>query len=143
MSAYSTEIAVRWSDMDVFGHVNNASTVTLIEEARAELFFSAAARDAGIGELDQGLVVARLSVHYERPLTYSGVPARVTLWVPAVGAAWFDLDYQVADGRSGQRVATARTRLVPYDLPTGRPRRLTDTERGFLAAYRDAGSDRG
>lgn len=143
MSAYSTEIAVRWSDMDVFGHVNNARTVTLIEEARAELLFSSRARDSGAGELERGLLVARLSVHYERPLLYTGAAARVTLWVGTLRAAWFDLDYEVADGCSGQRVATARTQLVPYDLPAGRPRRLTDAERGFLAGYRDARRDDG
>lgn len=143
MSAYSTEIAVRWSDMDVFGHVNNARTVTLIEEARTELLFNAAARDAGAGELEQGLLVARLSVHYERPLHYTGAPARVTLWVATVRAAWFDLDYEVADGRSGQRVVNARTQLVPYDLDAGRPRRLTAAEREFLDGYRDDRSGHG
>lgn len=129
--------------MDVFGHVNNARTVTLIEEARTELLFSEAARDGGAGELETGLVVARLSVHYERPLVYTGTAARVTLWVGTLRAAWFDLDYEVADGRSGQRVATARTQLVPYDLPAERPRRLTAAERDFLTGYRDARSDDG
>lgn len=143
MSAYSTEVAVRWSDMDAFGHVNNARTVTLLEEARTELLFSAAARNSGAGDFEGGLIVARLSVRYEHPLIYTGAAARVTLWVATVRAASFDLDYEVADGRSGQRVATARTQLVPYDLQAGRPRRLTDAERDFLAAYRDAGSDDG
>ncbi len=139
MTAYTTEIAVRWSDMDAFGHVNNAQLVTLIEEARSELLFSPAAVEARNGEFDQGLLVARLSVDYERPLPYTGVAARVTLWVTTVRGAWFDLDYEVADGSSGRRVATARTKLVPYDLSAGRPRRLTDTERAFLAGYRGDG----
>lgn len=143
MSVFHTEVAVRWSDMDAFGHVNNACTVTLLEEARAELLFGAAARDGGAGDFEGGLIVARLSVHYERPLSYTGAAARITLWVATVRAASFDLDYEVADGSSGQRVATARTQLVPYDLQAGRPRRITDAERGFLAAYRDAGSDDG
>jgi acyl-CoA thioester hydrolase len=143
VSAYSTEIAVRWSDMDAFGHVNNARTVTLLEEARAELLFGAAARAGGAGGLESGLLVAWLSVRYERPLIYSGAAARITLWVATLRAASFDLDYEIADGRSGQQVATALTQLVPYDLQAGRPRRLTDAERGFLAAYRDAGSDNG
>lgn len=143
MSAYSTAIAVRWSDMDVFGHVNNARTVTLLEEARTELLFSAVARDGGAGELERGLLVARLSVHYQRPLRYTGAAAQVTLWVGTLRAAWFDLDYEVADGCSGQRVATARTQLVPYDLDAGRPRRLTAAEREFLGGYRDDRSDDG
>lgn len=51
MPAYATQVAVRWSDMDVFGHVNNARTVTLLEEARTELLF----RD-GEAELGRGVV---------------------------------------------------------------------------------------
>jgi acyl-CoA thioester hydrolase len=36
--------------------------------------------------------------------------------------------------------ATAETRLVPYDTESGRPRRLTEEERDFLAAYRSNGA---
>ncbi len=36
-------------------------------------------------------------------------------------------------------VATAETMLVPYDLTTSRPRRLTTTEREFLATWRAGG----
>ena len=38
---------VRWSDMDAYGHVNNARFMTLYEEARVALMFTGA-RDAGI-----------------------------------------------------------------------------------------------
>jgi acyl-CoA thioester hydrolase len=37
---FAVEVAVRWSDMDSYGHVNHARTVTLLEEARTELFFN-------------------------------------------------------------------------------------------------------
>lgn len=139
MTAYSTDVGVRWSDMDAFGHVNNACVVTLMEDARTELLFSRAALDARGSGLDQGLLVARLSVHYKRPLCYTSIPARVTLWVDTVRAAWFDMDYEVVDGSSGQLVATARTQLVSFDLSAERPRRLTDAERAFLADYRADG----
>jgi acyl-CoA thioester hydrolase len=135
VSAYATEIAVRWSDMDAFGHVNNASFVTLLEEARTELLFGAGAQ-AGAAGLARGVVVARLSVRYRRPLVYSGAPAALRLWVSELRAASFDLDYEVRDGRSGEVVATARTQLVPYDLAAARPLRITDLERAFLEGHR-------
>ena len=135
MGAYATEIAVRWSDMDVFGHVSNACIVTLLEEARIELLFTAGAR-AGAVDLARGVVVARLSVRYRRPLVYSGTPAALRVWVSELRAASFDLDYEVRDGRSGEVAATARTQLVPYDLAAARPRRITDLERAFLEGHR-------
>ena len=135
MPAYATDIAVRWSDMDAFGHVNNASLVTLLEEARTELLFGAGAR-AGAADLARGVVVARLSVRYRRPLVYSGIPVVLRLWVSELRAASFDLDYEVRDGRSGEVAATASTQLVPYDLAAARPRRITDLERAFLERHR-------
>ncbi len=136
MPAYVTEVAVRWSDMDAFGHVNNARIVTLLEEARTEWIFGAG-EQAGATDLARGVVVARLSVHYRRPLVYSGMPAALQVWVSELLAASFDLDYEVRDGRSGEVVATARTRMVPYDLAAARPRRVTDLERAFLEGHRD------
>lgn len=137
MAVFSTEVAVRWSDMDLFGHVNNARTVTLIEEARTELLFTEGARRRS-DDLARGVVVARLSVHYLRPLVYSGTPVAVRVWVTDVRAAWFDLDYEVREGSTGALAATARTQLVPYDLQAGRPRRITADERTFLETHRDA-----
>jgi acyl-CoA thioesterase FadM len=39
VSPFTTNVALRWSDMDVYGHVNNARVVTLLEEARTALLF--------------------------------------------------------------------------------------------------------
>jgi acyl-CoA thioester hydrolase len=52
--------------------------------------------------------------------------------------ASFTLDYEVHGGplETDPVAATAETLLVPYDTATGRPRRLSEPERDFLAAYR-------
>ncbi|MGH8967810.1 MAG: acyl-CoA thioesterase, partial [Actinomycetes bacterium] len=42
MGSYVTKVLPRWSDMDVYGHVNHARTVTLLEEARIQLLFAEA-----------------------------------------------------------------------------------------------------
>ena len=63
-------------------------------------------------------------------------PAALRVWVTELRAASFDLDYEVRDGRSGEVAATARTQLVPYDLATARPQRITDLERAFLEGHR-------
>ena len=48
-----------WSDLDVFGHVNNARTLTLLEEARVDWLFDEAGR-SGADRLTHGVVVSRM-----------------------------------------------------------------------------------
>jgi len=138
LAAFSTDVAVRWSDMDIYGHVNNARVVTLLEEARIELLYGEGAR-CGAESLADGVVVAELVVRYRQPLVYSATPVRVRLWVSELRAASFALDYTVtsADGDA----VIARTQLAPYDTEAQRPRRLMPGEREFLASFREDGDD--
>lgn len=137
MGVFVAEVRPRWSDMDVFGHVNHANMVTLLEEARIDLLFGEGDR-LGAATLGKGIVVARLVVDYHTPLLADGSHARVEIAVRELRAASFTLDYVVHSGRksSDAVVATAETLMVPYDLTAARPRRLTDAERDFLAGYR-------
>jgi acyl-CoA thioester hydrolase len=122
--------------MDAFGHVNHASTVTLLEEARIDLLFVEASRHGATG-IANGVVVARLAVDYHAPLLATGSKVRVEISVRELRNASFTLDYIVHSGLSkgDPVVATAETMLVPYDLTAGRTRRLSAVERDFLAAW--------
>lgn len=136
MGAFIAEVRPRWSDMDAYGHVNHANTVTLLEEARVELLFTEAKRQ-GAESMARGVVVAKLSVDYLIPIIADGNPLRVSVSVREMRHAAFTLDYRVHSGPLEEMAAvTAETLMVPYDTATGRPRRLTEGERDFLAAYR-------
>lgn len=126
--------------MDAFGHVNHASTVTLLEEARVDLLFGEATRHGAAG-MASGLVVARLVVDYHAPLRATGATVRVEISVREIRNVSFTLDYSVHGGltEADPVVATAETMLVPYDLATARPRRLSPAERDFLATWRGGG----
>jgi acyl-CoA thioester hydrolase len=123
--------------MDVFGHVNHANTVTLLEEARIDMLFTEGGRH-GADTMAAGMVVARLAVDYHAPLVFDGSSIRVEIAVRELRAASFTLDYTVYSGRrsSDAVAATAETLLVPYEVGAQRPRRLSDAERDFLAGYR-------
>jgi acyl-CoA thioester hydrolase len=141
VGVFIADVRPRWSDMDMFGHVNHASTVTLLEEARVDLLFKEAVRQ-GAGGMTKGVVVARLVVDYHAPLVADGGTVRVALRVREMRPASFTLDYEVHSGPTADDpvAATAETLLVPYNTESGRPRRLTEQERDFLAAYRSNGA---
>lgn len=145
MGVFIAEVRPRWSDMDVYGHVNHANTVTLLEEARIALLFGEAARHGAEG-ISSGVVVARIVVDYHAPLVADGGTIRVAVSLREMRHASFTLDYEVHNGPSAEDpvAVTAETMLVPYDLASNRPRRMSEAERDFLAAWRsNSGSNGG
>lgn len=135
MAKFAYHCPVRWSDMDVYGHVNNARVLTLYEEARVALMFRAA-REQGLTSMADGVVIARHEIDYLRPIDH-GDPVRIDLWVEEIRRASFTFRYELFDG---DRIASrARSVLVPYDLTAGRPRRVSDAEREFLSPYLENG----
>lgn len=131
---FVVDVPVRWSDVDVFGHVNNARTVTLLEEARVSwMFVDAAAK--GLQQLTKGVVVASLTIDYRRAISF-GDPVTVSMGVSRLGGSAFTIDYRVYAGADGAHLAaTASTVLVPVDPDTFRARRLSPPERAFLQRY--------
>ncbi|HLU59744.1 MAG TPA: thioesterase family protein [Pseudonocardia sp.] len=136
MAAFIAHVPVRWTDQDVFQHVNHAVTVTLLEEARIQLVFDAAAAE-GVPGFAAGLLVTGLSVEYKRQIPYSSRRLRVAMTVDDIRAATFRIRYAMHDGPDEDNpvAVTAETRLAAFDLDAQRPRRLTPEEREFLARW--------
>lgn len=138
MPAFVTTVPLRWTDQDAYRHVNHARIVTLIEEARVALAFTAAGAE-GISGFASGLLVAGLNVDYRRQLPWRPDPLRVEITVRDLRAASFTLDYVLHDGPGADDpvAVTAWTRMALYDLEERRVRRLTDSEREFLTRHRE------
>lgn len=131
MSRYVTQVRVRWSDLDAFGHVNNARTVTLLEEARVDWLFTDASQH-GVDRITEGIVVAHLEIDYKRPIGMK-LPVIVSMGVTKLGVASFAIDYVLS--QAGATAATASTVLVPVDPATFRPRRMDERERVYLSRF--------
>lgn len=132
MARYTIEIALRWSDMDSFGHVNNCRYMTVLEEARVGVFFKGP--HEGAESFRSGVVVARHEIDYLLPMHYSQ-KCEVALWVDRIGGGSFDLAYEVfADGKLAAR---AKTVMVPFDMQGGHSRRLNDSELTYLHTLTD------
>jgi acyl-CoA thioester hydrolase len=149
MARYVYHCALRWSDLDAFGHVNNARFLTLYEEARVAMMF-VGARAAGLDSFSEGVVIYRHEIDYLRPVDYRTLPdgagsrvppptVRIELWIEQIRASRFTVAYELFD--QGQVASRGRSVLVPFDLAPGRPRRLSEVEKAFLTSYLEPAPD--
>ncbi|WP_312870231.1 acyl-CoA thioesterase [Gordonia asplenii] len=132
---YVVAVPVRWSDMDVFQHINHARMVTLLEEARIPwLFYD----ERPTASMRAGCLVADLHVKYQGQLRHDEGPIEVTMSVDKVRAVDFVVSYEVrargADPASKPAVV-ASTQLVSFDIDTQRPRRMTAEEKDYLSSF--------
>ena len=126
------ECHVRFSDVDVYGHVNNVKYFEYYQEAR--IAFVLGLGD-GLFDTESSLrqVVARIDVDYRRPILFRAEPYAVETWVTRIGTSSYDLSCRIVD-EADQVYSTAEVRLVAFDTSTGRSRPLTVDERGRLEA---------
>jgi acyl-CoA thioester hydrolase len=132
MGRFTAHVAMRWSDMDAYGHVNNVQFLTYVEEARVEMFKSVPL--SGVDQVAAGILVAASDIRYRRPLQHRHTPVPIDVWVTKIGAAFFSLGYEVYD-LGGVVYATASSTMVPYDFANERPRRLSAEEKSWLAEF--------
>jgi acyl-CoA thioester hydrolase len=129
--------SLRWSDMDAFGHVNNTTFFTYLEEARVDLLFVHAGEAIARERLSSGIVVARHEIDYKAPLVFRPEPVPIDVWVSRLGNSSFELRYEILDD-DGPVYAEAATVLVPFDVGAARPRRVSDEERAALEPFLEA-----
>ena len=143
---YAAHVALRWSDMDAYAHINNVQFLRLLEDARViafrDWFDAEGAGDKSL--LDEGVLVSRHEIEYRRPLGFRHDPVEIQMWVSRVGGAGFDVAYIVTDPDGvggtpapGDRVvyAVAETELALYDFAAASPRRMRPEERASLRAH--------
>ncbi|MDO8338963.1 MAG: thioesterase family protein [Microcella sp.] len=143
MTRIHVPIALRWSDLDAYGHVNNARMLTLLEEARIEVFWrgrGASATPLPELHIDEGAqsLIARQEVEYLAQIPHLRDPLDVQLWIGALGGASLDVCYEVCSPEGAEPhvvFARAMSTLVLVDQESGRPRRISDRERALWAPY--------
>ncbi|MDF2574480.1 MAG: 4-hydroxybenzoyl-CoA thioesterase [Agromyces sp.] len=140
---------LRWSDLDAYGHVNNARMLSLLEEARIQAFWASddtpehavgattAVIDATSGS-DTITLIARQEVEYLAPIPYQRQPLDIELWIGHMGGASLDVCYEVFSpaGVEPRALYTrATTTIVLVDAASERPRRIRESERAAWEPY--------
>ena len=130
---------VRFSDVDVYGHVNNVKYFEYYQEARIAFIQSLEESESEQGQAGMRQVVARIDVDYKRPILFRPEPYAVQTWVARIGTSSYDLTCRIVGGRDDETVySTAHVRLVAFDPGNQRSRPLRDAERARLEGAADA-----
>lgn len=127
-------VPVRWSDIDMYQHVNHATMVTILEEARVQFLREAFEVDI----LTIGLLIAEVKVTYKGQLRLVDSPLQVTMWTKRLRAVDFTLGYEVrsvsADAESKPAVV-AESQLAAVHIEEERLVRLSPHHREYLQRW--------
>ena len=111
---HKTPIQIRFKDIDLLGHVNNANHFTYLEYARVKYFDELAGTKINWNE--NGLILAKATLDYKLQIL---IHDKVFVYTKCsrIGNKSFDLSYSIIKDENGKEIilAEAMTVLVCYD----------------------------
>ena len=133
-TGFTTPVPVRWSDIDMYQHINHATMVTILEEARVPFLREPFAADI----TTTGLLIAEVRVSYKGQLRLIDSPLQVTIWVNRLRAVDFTLGYEVRSVNAApdsRPAVIAETQLAAFDIDEQRLVRLAPHHREYLQRF--------
>ena len=131
---FTADVRVRWSDIDTYQHINHATMVTILEEARVDFLRESFGDDVST----IGLLIHEVQVLYKGQLRLADSPLKVTMWTKRLRAVDFTLGYEVrgvdADPQSKPSVI-AETQLAAVHIEEQRLVRLSPAHREYLQRW--------
>ncbi len=123
---HEKRVEIRWSDVDGFGHVNNAVYSTYLEECRDEWL------DRALGDPEAGwdFVVARVAIDFRRELRREDDEVLVRCALARIGTTSVTTTETILAG--GEVAAEAEAVLVARRRERDGSRPLTQAEREAL-----------
>jgi len=131
---YVAPVLVRWSDIDMYQHINHATMVTLLEEARVQ--FLREAFQVDIRTI--GLLIAEVTVTYKAQLRLTDSPLQVTVWTKQLRTVDFTLGYEVRPVHAApdsRPAVIAESQLATVHIEEQRLVRLSPHHREYLQRW--------
>ncbi|KFN41309.1 acyl-CoA thioesterase [Arenimonas oryziterrae] len=126
---FSLDIEVRWRDLDAFNHVNNASYLGYIEEARVRWFKSLSENWAGESAAP---ILAAINVNYRRPIGWPET-VRITLFAERLGNKSVTLGHRLVSASEPDILFADGNTVLVWINRDGQSVGLPDTVRSACA----------
>jgi len=130
---YQFEIQVRYSDMDMLGHANNAVYLTYLELARLGYFKEVIRQEWKA----VALVLAHASMDYRVPLT-PGVKPIAHIRTTKIGNSSMRMDNMITDKEGRTLFFSSSMVLVAINTKTGRSTPIPASEKQKVIDYEPA-----
>lgn len=124
-------VEVRFADIDAFGHVNNATFLSLVEHARV-LFYDTLYKVTK--PLDFPFVLVHASIDYKKPVLIMD-PLEIGVAVGQIGRSSWDFLYEMRNKETKEIYANVKTTQVYYSHEKSAPARLPAELREKLEAH--------
>lgn len=128
---FSTQIEVRFRDLDALGHVNNAVYLTYFEIARLHYWKQLFGNEAFSR---YGFVVVRAECNYRSP-AHAGEVLQVFARVSELKRSSFIFEYEIVEADTGRIVADGGTVQVCFDPDIERARSIPHDLRDSILAF--------
>ncbi len=135
MARFTTDIQMRFRDIDGMGHVNNAVYLSYIELARTQFYMEVAGRRS-LDEID--FILAHVDIDFESQSVW-GDRIQVAVWPSKIGTSSFTLSYEITETRSRRVLARAKSVLVTYDYEKKKAKPIPPEFRQLLEKSLEAG----
>lgn len=122
-------IKIRFSETDMFGHVNNVSPFIYFEEARIEFFKKTGLFKSVTGN-ESIPIVADLQCDYHEQIFF-GETIQMYVKTNKIGNSSLDVHYMALNNK-GNVCLTGRGSMVNVDIKSGKPLPLTVEEKNRL-----------
>jgi acyl-CoA thioester hydrolase len=129
---FSHPVEIRFGDLDMLGHVNNAVYFTYMETARM-LYVRDVIGWMG-GRDKPGAILARIACDFLIPLLL-GDSIRVYVRASRIGHKSFDFDYAIVRETDQAEAAHGTSVLVAYNYDSGQSMPVPDEWREKMIAY--------
>lgn len=133
---HKLNITVRFSDLDAMGHVNNATFLTFLEEARFAFFRAVLKKD--VDKINFEAIIARIEIDYKNQICL-GDKVDVYTRCPRIGEKSGDIENLIVVEKGSKKIiaAFALSKLVSIDYKRGVSVPIPDDVRKALADYEE------
>ena len=134
---FSTDIAIRITDINYGGHLGNDAVLSLIHEARLRFLM-----EHGFSELDIdgfGLIMTDSAIVYQSE-AFHGDVLTIEVVVKDFTKYGCDFVYRITNKATGKEVARAKTGVLIYDYES---KKVVEVPEGFKEIFSTMGNQRG
>jgi acyl-CoA thioester hydrolase len=135
---HSVPVKVRFSDLDVVGHLNNAKYQTFLEEARIAYFHDVLRQHKS--SLDFNVVLSKISIDFIKPIEFGD---DITVYTRIFNLTTNSHEVHQLFVRKEQEkteiVATAQTVMAAFDYQTKKPTTFPESYCERVRSFEETG----